>query len=175
MEQLIGIAFSPMLILMGIFATFVSPFSWVFIGLCLVVVVIAGYRYQGTVTSVRQWALGIFLTSFWFAHLVSEGRPTIDSYPCGRVQGSVEIGCEVWSTAGFPLPALHYFPAGDVPHIGMWPNFFLNALMFATVTIVITRLLPKSVINHNLTRKLALAFGVFFLLVGQATVMLRFD
>lgn len=167
---------SPMLVLMGIFATLASPFGWLFIVLCLAVAAVAGYRLKvEKKLAVRQWALGIFLTTFWFAHLVSEGKPTIESYPCGRTQGSVESGCEVWTTAGFPFPALHYYPAGDVPPVSMWPMFFLNAGIFALLAILIARFLPKSVIEHKIIRRIILGFGVFFLLVGQAIVMLRYD
>lgn len=94
-------------------------------------------------------------------------------YPCGRE--GWELGCEVSSSAGFPLPALHYFPAGDTPYLGMWPAFFLNAAIFAIVSIIIARVLPKQVLEHDVVRKIILGVGVFLMLIGQAIIMFRFD
>src|SRR3990167_5350395 len=133
---------NPLLLVIGVFALLLSPFGWVFIAISIAVYFSAIYKKTA---EYGQWTLGLFLTTFWLIHLISERASTISTYPCGRTQGATEGACEVWSTAGFPFPSLHYFPAGDVPHIGMWPMFFLNALIFAILSLLIVRFLPKKV------------------------------
>lgn len=156
----------------GALALIASPFGWLFVLLTVLLFSVAKRVAYGE--SGATWAVGLFLAAFWSAHLVSERTPTIDIYPCGRSQG-VEGGCLVSSTAGFPFPSLQYFPAGDVPHVGMWPMFFVNAFLFAAVALLIARYLPSRIRNQRIPRKLVLAVGIVLMLAGEAVIMLRFD
>lgn len=163
---------NPFLLVFGALALLLSPFGWIFIAISIVVYFSAIHKKT---PGHGQLTLGLFLTAFWLIHLISERAPTISTYPCGRTQGATEGVCEVWSTAGFPFPALHYFPAGDVPHIGMWPMFFLNALIFAILSFLIVRCLPKKVVENKYLRVGLLVIGVLLTLIGESVVMLRFD
>lgn len=163
---------NPILLLFGALALISSLFGWLFVVLSAFVYWLASYKKS---THAGQLTLGVFLTAFWIAHLISERAPTLALYPCGRTQGATEGMCEVWSTAGFPFPALHYFPAGDVPYTGMWLLFFVNALIFAALSFVLVRFAPKSILEHKWLRIGVLVLGVLLTLAGQATIMLRFD
>jgi hypothetical protein len=163
---------NPLILVIGAFALLLSSFGWIFIALSALIYFLAGYKKT---TYHQQWTLGLFLTSFWITHLRSEREPTISLYPCGRTQGVSEGMCEVWSTAGFPFPSLHYFPAGDVPYLGMWPMFFLNALIFSALSLIIIRFMSKGVLENKWMRIGLLVIGVLMTLVGEATIMLRFD
>ena len=163
---------NPILFAFGALALLASPFGWIFIALSVALYFLAKYK-KGFEHG--QWTLGLFLTSFWLAHLMSERAPTISTYPCGRTQGATEGVCEVWSTAGFPFPSLHYFPAGDVPYIGMWPMFFLNAIIFAALSFIVVRLLPKNIINNKRARMALFVVGILITLIGESIIMLRFD
>lgn len=163
---------NPLLLAFGAFALFLSHFGWVFLAISGAVYALASYKKT---SEHGQWTLAVFLASFWLAHLLSERAPTVSSYPCGRTQGATEGGCEVWSTAGFPFPSLHYFPAGDVPHIGMWPLFFFNAVIFALLSLGIVRFFPKQLIEKRWIKVGIMVLGVLLTLIGEATIMLRFD
>lgn len=163
---------NPVILVFGVIALFFTPFGWLFIALSLFTYFLAGYRKSA---HIQQWTLGLFLTSFWITHLLSEREPTSALYNCGRTQGLTEGMCEVWSTAGFPFPSLHYFPAGDVPHIGMWPMFFINAFIFSVLSLIITRFIPKTVIENKYIRVGLLVVGFLATLYGQSVIMLRFD
>ncbi len=163
---------NPLILVFGVFALLASPFGWIFVALSAAVYFLAIYKKR---SEHGQWTLSLFLTSFWLAHLISERAPTISSYPCGRTQGATEEVCEVWSTSGFPFPSLHYFPAGDVPDIGMWPMFFFNTVIFAALSFIVVRFLPKKIIENKVARTGLLIFGILLTLIGESVIMLRFD
>ncbi|EKD32935.1 MAG: hypothetical protein ACD_76C00111G0001 [uncultured bacterium] len=166
---------SPLLIFIGIIHTFLTPFGLIFVMLIMLVFGIARLITNKKLKEqVSEWTLALFLTVFWIVHLISEGAPTISSYPCGRDQGVIG-GCQVMSSAGFPFHGMHYFPAGDTPYVEMWPLFFLNAIIFAVLAMFIARFLPKNLLEQKILRRMILIIGIVLLLIGQGIIVLRFD
>lgn len=164
--------FDPVLIIFGLPALLLSPFSWVFLLLSFVVFFVV--RYFRT-TTYAELTVGLFWVVFWASQLLSEQGAVREFYACGRTQGSMEGMCEVVSSAGFPFIALHYFPAGDMPHIGMWPLFFANAAICALVTAIVVQFLPKQVVENKYLRLSVFVFGLVMMVIGQGAIMLHFD
>lgn len=163
---------NPLSFLFGALTLFLTPFGWAFLAFSAALYYLACSKKT---SDHGEWTLGLFLVAFWLSHLVSERSPTTPTYPCGRTQGVTEGVCEVYSTAGFPFPSLHYFPAGDEPYLGMWPLFFFNAFLFAIVSWLIVRRLPKEILEMKLAMRTLLVLGVLITLIGEVVILLRFD
>lgn len=164
-------------LVLGIIATFLSPFGLLFVALTIAVFVLA---WRGSTKKAAQamaeWTTGVYLLAFWILHWISRDPAAADViYPCRQLMGDACPAMPM-ASGGFPFTALHYFPAGDTPYMSMWPLFFLNVLLFGFAALLIARFAPE----HWLAKqwkwgRLVVIAGVIATLIGEGLIMLAYD